>query len=1737
MKVISVVLLLALFASCVGTVEDKNPQSTKNASYGSKEISFSGIVKAVGIANDKIEVSFLPASGNPQDLTYKIYVNNSLTPLEIKGDSLVINQSGNYQYVVENLRTNTEYSFGVGVANSKTGEESNNNKTLFAKTLTNNTAIFGGISRAAPLSGASGRTTVKVEWIPAQSSGRIINLPETDPVAYEVRYISSVNGTPQDLLDDGNQAVQRDYFPSDYMTNPRPASISSVEIANLNPGTKYYFNVRAIHQGFVDYSETITSYQRETNNFVLAASTLSGNDVFYWNADSVNLVTPAGDQALTSVDIRWDAANGPFSEYYVYYRKVGEPSDDASIFDSTPELDKTYLDNTDNNNTYTSLQVNSSNDFLNLSGLESYAYYKINIAACRDVGCGKDSRILGSSINYRVTPSLAPFSGVLNINDPTDENRLDEIEIAFDAPVVSAGYLNKFELYCYENLDDTSPVRLDYNVASSTSKSNCNGLTRLTQSPTSSTQYKSFESVKVRGNFFAAGATQSDQIYCFGAIPVIETNNFVRRNLAAAIVKCKTLEIKVPNIVDFPGATQACSTGTDFLDVSWQAPTAGIYNRFEVFWKEDDGTPFRFSEAVAGAAGYSSTDNLSKTTRSYRIPNLLPGRKYLYGVLSYIDDTTKKYSEYNVNIQSCTIPRPVPRFQEWVDVFAVGPKGDGRVDKLIDGNGIGQKTYLFETLNDQGTPIEVEVQDYFGGNYGPTTTFSNQFGNIASSVPFNGVYGKKDADVNVTEMHQYSNNGIIRFAWKDVLFNSGATSMNQLISTYETSGVNKNQRAYGYRVYRSDDGKKNWIDLTDSAYTFQTFSNSGLLVASSYSERARANDTLETYDAVVFTDYSVKQPTMGTNTNVNRARTYYYKVVPVFNNTELTYERETTNPQHIIKVVLPPENMALVKRFMANRQVCRELGKTIDTDLRQYYTCTWNGVGARGLSSPWSIGSTVYDFGSDLLIDRYELGCDYTRGDYANLNSTFTSGSSLQFNGTADSGSKFKGCLMTSTASRTQDTSGTNHPADGTTYTDRTDYRVGDCIGEAYKEIYAGSAACSGTGTYTFHRIFTPGVGGAGINLTDCTDANNLYENFYDFFRTDSNSAAALQTQGEFGAVYYNRTYIGSSTYNRAAARLRAGGSTNANFSNTNLRMKDSAIGPSRCHINIPTQDNAVNVGQITSRWFPVNYLNDLTYNNAGGSADVDILTAPLSQVMNNNALFDNTQNTLPAGNLSISAEQRFDATTPIARMFSSNDAKLPPLDGLNQAQANAVCSTYKVEVGLYNNDDDTFSGTSGELSKRLMRRTEGIVAAKHPVSMSETEITNREDGSETTAAVTSGSTFNGSCNSYDRAIDDGTNLVRSGESFKVNMTYSVQGGSTAFRPVITTGSSFFDGNGASINTQNCTSRYGLQDIIGNAMEYSSEQMHCNFSGYSAFLGTSRVVGASIPFTPADNLYYDTQFLTWVQRSPDSGRCSFVEAGSARGGSYTAGQSISPAIRFDGNVNTSVVEAANPIDAESVDYVRNGDGFFFDFGQNVLGPRLNANDTLALKFDATVNNATRLTSSSSDPREGRYFNPIVGLPVTCWSNSCSNSADNRALSTTELADPDGDGNDDVADYTFLMPTGSSQILSDGISEIVETQTQISSVTSTLNGSYNYIDSINPGDGSNTTATKNYSGEDFSVRDAFWRVGQGEELIFLNFGSSTFNGSGRFSAHIKGLSDSVQKRQRDVAVRCAVRIGD
>ena len=100
------------------------------------------------------------------------------------------------------------------------------------------------------------------------------------------------------------------------------------------------------------------------------------------------------------------------------------------------------------------------------------------------------------------------------------------------------------------------------------------------------------------------------------------------------------------------------------------------------------------------------------------------------------------------------------------------------------------------------------------------------------------------------------------------------------------------------------------------------------------------------------------------DTAVTGGNTYYYTLAAVVGGVVTPV---TVSAFSEAKVIVPPLNMVLVHRWIANQEMCGQMG--IATDPLHNYRCPYTGPGGAG---------GYFDLGASIFVDAYELGCNYT---------------------------------------------------------------------------------------------------------------------------------------------------------------------------------------------------------------------------------------------------------------------------------------------------------------------------------------------------------------------------------------------------------------------------------------------------------------------------------------------------------------------------------------------------------------------------------------------------------------------------------------------------------------------------------------------------------------------------------------------------------------------------------------
>ncbi len=195
-----------------------------------------------------------------------------------------------------------------------------------------------------------------------------------------------------------------------------------------------------------------------------------------------------------------------------------------------------------------------------------------------------------------------------------------------------------------------------------------------------------------------------------------------------------------------------------------------------------------------------------------------------------------------------------------------------------------------------------------------------------------------------------SNKGIVRLVWTDFELTDSLGKMYDFRTAANS----------GYRVYR-----KPWVIGHSSLRPTIGDSDWGTPIHSGYIIPTKYYDTVSGEDNFYgeLNDYTVTQHAQPDTVNV-----YWYKVEAFINGVKIQYDTQPTDA--VIKVILPTNNVALMHRWMINQQVCTSLQRPPDRN--NNYRCAFNGIGST---------NDYYDYGGHYLMDRFELGCNFTRGN------------------------------------------------------------------------------------------------------------------------------------------------------------------------------------------------------------------------------------------------------------------------------------------------------------------------------------------------------------------------------------------------------------------------------------------------------------------------------------------------------------------------------------------------------------------------------------------------------------------------------------------------------------------------------------------------------------------------------------------------------------------------------------
>ncbi|MDA8792581.1 fibronectin type III domain-containing protein [Bacteriovoracaceae bacterium] len=1752
------ILISSVFQGCVGTVESNKEKKVKSPVEANDTINYEGITYLRSISEQALEVGFAAMPASVSEAIFEIHLNNSPSPINVVASDLEERSDGDNVFTIYKLAPSTTYSVKVNLFDKGRKKRIKSKNTLIAKTFTQRVAEFKGIKTVTNYLGADSMTKLRLSYEPAYNDSHI-----NKKDYHNKRYIIKMtwgDSASRDILDFGNATNKATLYQEHYSgTTPN----DTYDAVGLIPGTEYCFmmNAESRERYYKEPDETVPI---ESNTRYACGKTEATVGLMEWDETSVVFNLGAGADARETIQAKWDSASGGFAGYLFLIAGV-EIGTAIPITPGSPnQFTDTNLDSLIPGNITHVKQV--ENDFgawdpnlinFSITGLNNYSYYQVMIVVCRNATCQDSDRIESPMQLIRTVPSLPTNGGVNYIGDPDDKLATNKGTVHFDPIDTNSGYADYLHLYCYSDESGSDPIQLDVGTEVIDPTHPCHGIIRQTSDPTSYSDFDTFTEIE-----FIDTQGLNGNRYCFSLIPQITDAAYTTVVSAyPAKIVCKTIRLLTPTLEQFPGLTSNCSGSNiseDNFKVTWNDPTGGLYTGYEAYLVNKVDQNFSYTNAVAGHGDYTVEAAIADGVNDFTFQDLTPGQTYQVGILAYLNDGVggKVYSEFNNGTVECQISYPEATFEKFEDIFAVGPKTNGLhpehyLDSISGGDERKRKKALLETMDPITTmPAEVEMDPD-----GVTPLAAGAHSSANGINEFDGIYGRLDNDGG-NPIHAYSNNGIVRLVWEDFPLNIATKAdaanceseradlkMNLqeaacIYGVKATEETDKNNRRFGYKVYRSVNNKSTWKELTTyDGTTNQTVNNAGLIRAQEYYHWgwnsspgvARAMERSKIF-AASFIDYSAlyEPEDISGGAQIERGKILHYKLVPVFDGQEIEFEDDSN--KNVVRVILPPANMAFVHRKIANKTLCDQMALPISTNPTLHYSCAYNGLGARPILDH-ARGEGRYDIGSDLLVDRYEIGCDFTRGSLSEAESTihnnFLTDSfdrrSEEFEGTSQSGN-FIGC------------NGQEHndtllawDSNGTT---EYDYMLkGDCVGQGNVSGIANTTCADPANTGQLRSFVAPGLTGTKA----CNDPAKGLDNPHTM---DEFVIEYFMQPAQPHAVHTYRDNGGSSW---SIPNIPGRNDTNISLGSTGGQM--------RCAINLPYVHDFGEGNRFVPRWFSLNQI----LTNVGGSLWHD---KTLRDIYDDRTVWYDDVGDPVAHEVAspldtsavdiISGENRYNyyLDRPIARVMTSNEAHLPPLNNLNQSLAQRICETYEVEIGSENGGGAFVALSGSRQSKQLPSRKLMIAMSQWPDTFrppfnvanpaNRGHIENIESGRTLGGTIHAGEVAhpeNMSCNVADKVY--GGYSWDSGDELNSNL------GSSSNNE-LTTGSSV-QRSIAGRSTEACISRFGVQDFVGNVTEMAVDRIGCDMSGeeilYGPLAGPTRyndsvlLVGDSSSNTEyfsRDPLHLANS--TWVQSNPNTGECSAYTNGMDDNYPFVQGGDINPVTLFDGSLNTDLIDITyTPYDPEAVQDLRDGFGTIFQTGQNGFSPPISQNNTMSLEIASNKYFApgVGLSLNTNIENDFEYAEGNVS-PVQMWFQVGIDKFFDSAY--PEPATPLNE--DDF--WIPYFPVGMSELTSIGMSEITDQDVSYDP-TQANPQNYNFYTSVTLGTPNSptnntpdTTDTATW-GAAIPLRRTYWQLDRNINTTFYSGGNHSEDKPGRYTATLRAANS------RTAGSRCMVRI--
>lgn len=702
--------------------------------------------------------------------------------------------------------------------------------------------------------------------------------------------------------------------------------ISTLTDSTLTPVTKFQATGLIKGQNYYFMVRAVDESGREDKNIrIIGSRTKTPQAVFFSGVSSVSTVK--NSSGYSSLIANWSLPSGDFNVYRVF--AIPETSSFFSSSSIDPN-DPTFLIGEVNNLSTVSYMI---------TGLNANTEYNVFVVAClKDVsGCttkAGDNKYLSA----KTTPPLAPFSGVSQIQLQSGASGLSNVNLVWSPPATASGVCDGIRLF---NGSDAIKSCNDPLLATSEA---C--VTNTT--------------ISCATSGVSVSNLEPGREYCFGA-KVYEQARLQEGELA---LKCVTTQFESPIFQQTPTCTALA--GGNKLKIDWEYPNPeGLFNNFLIIAKKDNGAPLVSNTWINNAkAIYEGRENeslvpladrykyyiRSKTTRTYTLSGLMPNTNYQLMVKTAMNVGSSFYYDRGTTILNCKTSELTLDFAGWDHILSVGP----RINGLADHRATASDELLYTAYPTQGQLSTVQFQ---------ARGIEKETLKTVDTIPML----KVDRFGTAT---QRSDNGIVQLIWGEFKTNDGKKISQYLFDEGITLGPQD-----GYYLYRKNVASFSTPEEYENALNQIGGSGSGWQAVNTDGPLA-----VDGNGRITFTDYLPDgfHPVHGTGSGefrdkANTGKVIWYTVRFRIDN-KIAPFTANVNKDAIVAIIIPPANMASIHHWMANKKNCEVLNKEYDRN--NAYRCLYGGLGAKEIDNNY-----YYDMKGHVLVDRWQLGCNFNRFD------------------------------------------------------------------------------------------------------------------------------------------------------------------------------------------------------------------------------------------------------------------------------------------------------------------------------------------------------------------------------------------------------------------------------------------------------------------------------------------------------------------------------------------------------------------------------------------------------------------------------------------------------------------------------------------------------------------------------------------------------------------------------------